>query len=56
MYLKNISNELKELVEKVNMLDKENKLKFIKLIKPEKAWIEAFSGFFGKFREKRIFQ
>lgn len=32
MYLKNISNELKELVEKVNMLDKENKLKFISYV------------------------
>lgn len=28
MYLKNTSNELKELIEKVNMFDKENKLKF----------------------------
>ena len=27
MYLKNMSNEVKELVEKVNMLDKENKIK-----------------------------
>ena len=32
MYLKNMSNEVKELVEKVNMLDKENKLKFISYI------------------------
>ena len=32
MYLKNMSNEAKELVEKVNMLDKENKLKFISYI------------------------
>ena len=32
MYLKNTSNEVKELVEKVNMLDKENKLKFIDYI------------------------
>ena len=32
MYLKNKSNELKELIEKVNMLDKEKKLKFISYI------------------------
>ena len=32
MYLKNTSNELKELIEKVNMLDKKNKLKFIDYI------------------------
>ena len=29
MYLKNTSNEVKELVLKINQLDKENKLKFI---------------------------
>ena len=29
MYLKNTSNEVKELVIKTNELDKENKLKFI---------------------------
>ena len=28
MYLKNMNNEVKELIEKVNKLDKENKLKF----------------------------
>ncbi len=32
MYLKNISNEVKELVLRVNELDKENKLKFIDYI------------------------
>ena len=32
MYLKNTSNVLKELIEKVNMLDKKNKLKFIDYI------------------------
>lgn len=32
MYLKNTSNELKELIEKINILDKENKLKFIDYI------------------------
>ena len=32
MYLKNTSNEVKELVEKVNMFDKENKLKFISYV------------------------
>ena len=32
MYLKNINNELKELIEKVNRLDKENKLKFISYV------------------------
>ena len=32
MYLKNISNEAKELVLKINELDKENKLKFINYI------------------------
>lgn len=32
MYLKNTNNELKELIEKVNMLDKENKLKFISYV------------------------
>ena len=29
MYLKNVSNEVKEITEKINELDKENKLKFI---------------------------
>ena len=28
MYLKNMNNKVKELIEKVNALDKENKLKF----------------------------
>ncbi len=32
MYLKNTSNEVKELVLKINQLDKENKLKFIDYI------------------------
>lgn len=32
MYLKNISNEAKELVLKINELDKENKLRFINYI------------------------
>lgn len=32
MYLKNMSNEVKELVLKINELDKENKLKFISYI------------------------
>ena len=32
MYLKNTSNEVKELVLKINELDKENKLKFISYI------------------------
>lgn len=32
MYLKNTSNEVKELVIKINELDKENKLKFINYI------------------------
>ena len=32
MYLKNMSNEAKELVLKINELDKENKLKFISYI------------------------
>ena len=32
MCLKNTSNVLKELIEKVNMLDKKNKLKFIDYI------------------------
>ena len=32
MYLKNTSNELKELIEKINILDKENKLKFISYV------------------------
>lgn len=32
MYLKNTSNELKELVLRINELDKENKLKFISYI------------------------
>lgn len=32
MYLKNTNNELKELIEKVNILDKENKLKFISYV------------------------
>ena len=32
MYLRNTSNEVKELVLKVNMLDKENKLKFISYV------------------------
>lgn len=32
MYLRNISNEVKELVLKINQLDKENKLKFIDYI------------------------
>lgn len=32
MYLKNISNEVKGLVLKINELDKENKLKFINYI------------------------
>lgn len=29
MYLRNTSNEVKDLIEKVNELDKENKIKFI---------------------------
>ena len=29
MYLKNISNEVKELIDKIRKLDNENKLKFI---------------------------
>ena len=32
MYLKNIDNEVKKLIEKVNELDRENKLKFISYI------------------------
>ena len=28
MYLKNVNDDVKELIEKVNILDKENKLKF----------------------------
>lgn len=32
MYLKNTSNEIKELVLKINELDKENKLKFVSYI------------------------
>lgn len=32
MYLKNISNEVKELIDKVHKLDNENKLKFISYI------------------------
>ena len=32
MYLRNTSNEVKELVLKINQLDKENKLKFIDYI------------------------
>ncbi len=32
MYLKNIDNEVKKLIEKVSKLDKENKLKFISYI------------------------
>lgn len=32
MYLRNTSNEVKELVLKINQLDKENKLKFINYI------------------------
>ena len=28
MYLKNMNNEVKELIEKINILDRENKLKF----------------------------
>ena len=32
MYLKNTSNEIKEITEKINELDKENKLKFISYI------------------------
>lgn len=29
MYLRNTSNEVKDLIERVNDLDKENKMKFI---------------------------
>lgn len=32
MYLKNISNEVKELIDKIRKLDNENKLKFISYI------------------------
>lgn len=32
MYLKNTSNKLKELIERVNVFDKENKLKFISYV------------------------
>ena len=32
MYLKNISTEVKEIIEKINELDRENKLKFISYI------------------------
>lgn len=32
MYLKNIDNDVKEIIEKVNELDRENKLKFISYI------------------------
>ena len=32
MYLKNTSNEVKKITEKINELDKENKLKFISYI------------------------
>lgn len=32
MYLRNTSNEVKELVLRINELDKENKLKFISYI------------------------
>ena len=32
MYLKNTSDEVKELVEKINMFDKKNKLKFISYV------------------------
>ena len=32
MYLKNMNDDIKELIEKINILDKENKLKFISYI------------------------
>ena len=32
MYLKNINNEVKEIIAKVNILDKESKLKFVNYI------------------------
>ena len=32
MYLKNTSNEVEKIIEKINELDKENKLKFISYI------------------------
>ena len=32
MYLKNTSNEVKEITEKINELDNENKLKFISYV------------------------
>ena len=32
MYLKNMNDDIKELIEKINILDKENKLKFISYV------------------------